>query len=161
MLPARAPRASPDVGGGDVDAVLVHIQTDMQGDGRRAWGAELGPDDNPFEAGLGFAVKLDKADHFIGRSALLAARGQPLRKKLLSFAFDDPAAYAWGGEAIVIDGQSVGELSSVGWSLKAGACVGLGYVRGAAALQTHSGTATQIDLWGEPVSARAWDFGPP
>ena len=28
---------------------------------RRAWGAELGPDETPFEAGSMFAVKLDKA----------------------------------------------------------------------------------------------------
>jgi hypothetical protein len=41
--------------------------------GRRAWGAELGPDETPFEAGLGFAVKLDKPGDFIGREALVAA----------------------------------------------------------------------------------------
>ena len=129
--------------------------------GRRAWGAELGPDENPFEAGLMFAVKLDKGCDFIGREALLAARGQPLRKKLLSFVFDEPADYAWGGEAIVIDGQTVGELSSVGFSPKASACVGLGYVRGDAAQRVHAGTRVSIDLWGEPVAATAWDQGPP
>ncbi len=128
--------------------------------GRRAWGAELGPDESPFEAGLMFAVKLDKGGHFIGREALLRLREQPLRKKLLSFVLE-PAAYAWGGEAIVIDGQTVGELTSVGWSPKAGACVGLGYVRGDAAQRTHAGTAVQIDLWGEPVAATAWDQWPP
>ena len=125
--------------------------------GRRAWGAELGPDETPFEAGLAFAVKLDKAQPFIGREALLAAQGQPLRKKLLRFVFDDPQCYAWGGEAIVIDGQAVGELSSVGWSPKAGACVALGYVRGDAATRLHGGTAVSIDLWGEPVAARAFE----
>ena len=103
--------------------------------GRRAWGAELGPDETPWEAGLAFAVKLDKPAPFIGREALLKSQGQPLRKKLLSFVLDDPDAYAWGGEAILIDGEAVGELSSVGWSPEAGACVGLGYVRGAAAQQ--------------------------
>jgi 4-methylaminobutanoate oxidase (formaldehyde-forming) len=128
--------------------------------GRRAWAAELGPDENPFEAGLMFAVKLDKSQPFIGRAALLAARDQPLRRKLLTFVFDDAAAYAWGGEAIVVDGQTVGELSSVGWSPKAGACVGLGYVRSAAAQTVHVGTPVLIDLWGEPKAARAWDRWP-
>ena len=108
-----------------------------------------------------FAVKLDKGCDFIGREALLRLREQPLRKKLLTFVLDDPAAYAWGGEAIVIDGQTVGELSSVGWSPKAGACVGLGYVRGDAAQRVHAGTPVQIDLWGEPVAATAWDVWPP
>jgi 4-methylaminobutanoate oxidase (formaldehyde-forming) len=128
--------------------------------GRRAWGAELGPDETPFEAGLTVGVKLDKPAPFIGREALLKARGQPLRKKLLSFVFDDASAYAWGGEAIVIDGETVGELSSVGYSPKAGACVGLGYVRGAAAQAVHAGTPAQIDLWGEPVATRAFDKWP-
>jgi len=128
--------------------------------GRRAWGAELGPDETPYEAGLMFAVRLDKGCDFIGREALLRLRDQPLRKKLLAFVLD-PMAYAWGGEAIVIDGQTVGELSSVGWSPKAGSCVGLGYVRGDAAQRAHAGTPLQIDLWGEPVAATAWDVWPP
>ena len=128
--------------------------------GRRAWGAELGPDETPFEAGLTFAVKLDKATPFIGREALLRLQGQPLKKKLLTFVFEDPAVYAWGGEAIAIDGLTVGELSSVGYSPKAGACVALGYVRGPAAQAVHAGTALQVDLWGRPVAARAWDHWP-
>ena len=125
--------------------------------GRRAWGAELGPDETPFDVGLLVGVKLDKPAPFIGRDALLRAQGQPLKKKLLTFVFDDPAVYAWGGEALLIDGQTVGELGSVGWSLKAGACVGLGYVRGAAAQAVHQGTPVQVDLWGQPVAARAFD----
>ncbi|HEY6133302.1 MAG TPA: FAD-dependent oxidoreductase [Rubrivivax sp.] len=129
--------------------------------GRRAWGAELGPDENPFEAGLSFSLKLDKPIDFIGRSALLALRAQAPRKKLLSFVFGDPAVYAWGGEAILVDGQAVGELSSVGWSPKAGACVGLGYVRGPAAQAAHRGTPVHVDLWGAAVGATAWDRWPP
>jgi glycine cleavage system aminomethyltransferase T/glycine/D-amino acid oxidase-like deaminating enzyme len=125
--------------------------------GRRAWGAELGPDETPWEAGLAFAVKLDKATPFIGRDALRKAQGEPLRKKLLTFVLDDPGAWVWGGEAIQIGGETVGELGSVGWSPVAGACVGLGYVRGAAAQAVHPGTPVVIDLWGEPVAATAWD----
>ena len=128
--------------------------------GRRAWGHELGPDETPFDAGLTFAVKLDKATPFIGQAALLQAQHLPLKKKLLTFVFDDPTVYAWGGEAIVLHGQAVGELSSVGYSPKAGACVALGYVRGAAAQQVHAGTPVDIDLWWQPVAARAFDRWP-
>jgi glycine cleavage system aminomethyltransferase T/glycine/D-amino acid oxidase-like deaminating enzyme len=129
--------------------------------GRRAWGAELGPDETPFEAGLTFALKLDKPAAFIGKAALLKAQGQPLRKKLVTVVLDDAAAYAWGGEALLLDGRPVGELSSVGWSPKANACVALAYVRGDAAQRAHAGTPVAIDLWGEAVGATAWDVWPP
>ncbi len=129
--------------------------------GRRAWGAELGPDENPFEAGLAYAVSLDKATPFIGKQALLNAKTQPLRKKLVTVVLDSPNAYAWGGEGIVIDGETSGELTSVGWSRKANACVGLGYARGVAAQRSHAGTPVQIELWGDYVEATAWDQWPP
>ena len=38
--------------------------------GYRYWSAEISPDYTPYEAGLGFAVKLDKGD-FIGKEALV------------------------------------------------------------------------------------------
>jgi 4-methylaminobutanoate oxidase (formaldehyde-forming) len=129
--------------------------------GRRAWGAELGPDETPFEAGLAFAVKLDKPAAFIGKAALSQANGRPLRKKLVTIVLDSARHYVWGGEALLIDGRPVGELSSAGWSPKANACVGLGYVRGSVAQRPHTGTPVHIDLWGEAVAATAWDVWPP
>jgi glycine cleavage system aminomethyltransferase T/glycine/D-amino acid oxidase-like deaminating enzyme len=125
--------------------------------GRRAWGAELGPDETPFEAGTMFAVKLGKAADFIGRSALLARRDQPAAKRLVSLVFESPDAYAWGGEALSLGGEAAGEITSAGWSPKAGACVALGYLRGAAATRPHTGTPVEVDLWGERFTATAWD----
>lgn len=145
---------------GLVDAGYYALDALRIEQGRRAWGAELGPDETPWEAGLGFAVKCDKGVDFIGRAALLAARSEPLRKKLVSVVFDDASRYAWGGESILLDGHSVGELSSVGWSPLAGACVGLGYVRGAAALRAHAGTPATIELWGEAVAVKLYDRWP-
>ena len=129
--------------------------------GRRAWGAELGPDETPYEAGLANFVRLDKGVDFTGRAALAAAAGQPLRKKLVTLVLGDSADYAWGGEAILADGAPVGEISSAGWSPRAGACMALGYVRGPLANQAHAGTPVQIDLWGRAVPATAWDSWPP
>ena len=129
--------------------------------GRRAWGAELGPDETPWEAGLGNAVKLDKPVDFIGRQALRDSAHQPLRKKLVTLVLQDPGVYAWGGEAIVLDSASVGEVTSVGWSPRAQSCVALGYIRGAGANQPHAGTTAQIALWGEPVAVRLFEQWPP
>ncbi|MBP6404225.1 MAG: FAD-dependent oxidoreductase [Ramlibacter sp.] len=128
--------------------------------GRRAWGAELGPDESPWEAGLAFSVKPDKPTPFMGREALLAAQGQPLRKKLVTLVFGDPQAFGWGGEPIVLEGETVGEISSVGWSPLAGACVALGYVRGAGANQPHAGTRAHIELWGQRVPVTLHDRWP-
>ena len=129
--------------------------------GRRAWGAELGPDETPWEAGLAFSVKLDKPADFIGKAALLNSQGLALRKKLVTLVFDTPEAFAWGGEAIVLGGQTVGEISSVGWSPLAGACVALGYVRGNSANHPHAGTPAHIELWGERVGVKLYDKWPP
>jgi 4-methylaminobutanoate oxidase (formaldehyde-forming) len=129
--------------------------------GRRAWGAELGPDETPFEAGLTFAVKLNKPADFVGKAALLKLQGQPLRKKLVSIVLDAAEPYAWGGEALLMAGRPVGELASVGWSPQANACVALAYLRGDAAQRVHAGTRVEVDLWGTAVPATAWDAWPP
>jgi len=125
--------------------------------GRRAWGAELGPDETPWEAGLLSGVRLDKSVDFIGRAALLAMRDQPLRKKLVTLVFDDPACFAWGGESVVLDGQAAGDITSAGYSRQAGRCIALAYLRGAAAQTRHAGTPATALLWGEPCAVRVHD----
>ena len=54
-----------------------------------------------------------------------------LRKRLVLFTFDDPAAFPWGGEPILMDGRNVGELTSAGYSRKYGRAVAMGYARAA------------------------------
>lgn len=119
--------------------------------GRRAWAAELGPDDTPWEAGLGSAVRLDKPVPFIGRDALLRQQGQGLRKRLLRFTFDDAAAFAWGGEPILMDGRNVGELTSAGYSRKHGRAVAMGYAQHDRPLTDEQvlGASYQVDIAGE------------
>ena len=69
--------------------------------GYRVWGSDITPDDTPYEAGLGFAVKLDKGD-FIGREALLAA--QEPERRLCCLVLADPRAVALGSEPVRLDG---------------------------------------------------------
>lgn len=98
--------------------------------GRRAFPAELSPDFTPWEAGLGFAVKLDKGD-FIGREALARAPREALQKRLVIFVFPETKLFAWGGEPILREGAPVGEIYSTGYSATLGAMVGMGYVHSA------------------------------
>ncbi|MBL0290280.1 MAG: FAD-dependent oxidoreductase [Betaproteobacteria bacterium] len=111
-----------DAGYYTIDALRIEA-------GRRAWGAELSPDETPWEAGLGFAVKLDKPVAFSGRDALRATPPSAASKRLVQFTFDDPAAFPWGGEPILMDGRHVGELTSAGYSRRLGRAVAMGYAR--------------------------------
>jgi 4-methylaminobutanoate oxidase (formaldehyde-forming) len=133
-----------DAGYYTIDALRIEA-------GRRAWGAELSPDETPLEAGLGYAVKLDKATPFIGRDALIAQRATGVKKRLLQFTFDDPAAFPWGGEPILMDGKNVGELTSAGYSRKYGRAIGMGYARADAAPTDEALLAAhyEVDIAGE------------
>ncbi len=125
----------------------------------RAWGRELTPDTSPWEAGLGFAVKLDKGVDFLGRAALLEARRVPPARRLLSFVLDDPEAIAWGGELILRDGQAVGELSSAAYGHTLGRAVGLGYAEAAGAAVEAAWVAAgrwEIDIAGVRCTAQAF-----
>ena len=153
LVEAGADLGLQDAGYFALDALRIEM-------GRRAWGAEIGPDETPLEAGLMASVKLDKATPFLGQQALRKLQGQLLRKKLVMLVLDAPDVYLWGGESILLDGAPAGEISSAGWSLRAGACVALGYVRGAAAHVVHHGTPAQLELWGARLPVRLHDRWP-
>ncbi len=94
----------------------------------RSWGHDLGSEDTPFQAGLGFAVRLDKPAPFIGREALLAQRDTPLARRLVIFTLEDPQALLYHDEPIWRDGALVGRLTSGAYGHTLGRAVGLGYV---------------------------------
>jgi len=102
--------------------------------GYRAWGADIGPDHTPLEAGLGWAVKLGGATPFLGREALLAQRRQPLTKWLCGFTVPDAAISLLGRETIYRNDERVGWLGSGGYGHTLQLNIGYGYVRRAAGL---------------------------
>ena len=97
--------------------------------GYGAWGADIGPDYTPLEAGLGRAVKLKTAMPFLGRQALEQQQRAPLQKWLCAFTTDDPAVMLFGRETIYRDGERAGWLGSGGYGHTLGCAIGLGYVR--------------------------------
>ena len=99
--------------------------------GYRAWSSDITPNDTPFEAGLGWAVKLRKNTDFMGRKALEAKTGQPMPKRLAGFTLDDPQIVLVGRETILRNGETVGYLTSGGYGYTIGKSVGYGYVRNA------------------------------
>ncbi|MGG1945970.1 FAD-dependent oxidoreductase [Trinickia sp. NRRL B-1857] len=114
---------------GLIDAGYYALESLRIEKGYRAWGRELTPERDPFEAGLGFACKLDKDIAFRGRDALLAKRNQPPLRRLAAFSLDGYTdKMLWGGEAILRDGTPVGSVTSAAFGHSLGCPVALGYV---------------------------------
>jgi len=97
--------------------------------GYRAWGADITPNDNPFEAGLGWAVKLKTNHPFLGRDAMERAKAEPLKKRLVCFTLDDPEIVLVGRETIYRNGVAVGYLSSGGFGYTLNQPIGYGYIK--------------------------------
>ncbi len=114
--------------------------------GYRAWGVDIGPDYTPFEAGLGWAVKLKSATPFLGRDALQAQAGSPLKKSLCAFTVDDPGVMLLGRETIYRDDERVGWLGSGGYGHTLQAGIGYGYVRRAEGLTREYLLAGRYEL---------------
>ena len=96
--------------------------------GYRAWGADIGPDHTPDEAGLGWAVKLNLGADFRGRAAVEAQRQEGVAKRLATFTAA-PDVILSGRETIYRNGERCGWLSSGGFGHTLGMSIGMGYVR--------------------------------
>jgi heterotetrameric sarcosine oxidase gamma subunit len=99
--------------------------------GYRSWGHDIGGEDTPLEAGLGFAVAFRK-DGFVGRDALLRQREVPLGRRLVMFTLADAEPLLLGDEPIWRDGVLIGRITSAAYGHTLGRSVGMGYVTHAA-----------------------------
>jgi 4-methylaminobutanoate oxidase (formaldehyde-forming) len=125
--------------------------------GYRHWSHDIGDEDTPLEAGLGFTVAWDKDGGFVGREALLAQRDRGvLPKRLVQVMLADASPDApmlYHEEPILRDGQIVGSVKSGAWGHRLGRSVGMGYVGlegGVTRDWLESGT------WQIEVACRAW-----
>jgi len=113
--------------------------------GYRVWGSDITPDDTPFEAGLGFAVKLDKGE-FIGREALASAG--PPERLLRCLTLDDARAVALGSEPVRVGGELVGRVTSGGFGYTVGKSIAYAYVPA----EHEVGTEVAVEIFGEWVA---------
>lgn len=91
-----------------------------------AWGVDITPDYNPFEAGLQFLIDWNKGD-FIGAGALSAIRDKGVQRKLVCLALDDPLP-VFGGEAIMLGGTPVAQSTSGNFGYTLGKSLVLAYL---------------------------------
>ena len=112
--------------------------------GYRVWGADISPQENPYEAGLGFAVKLEK--EFLGREALVTA-GEPERR-LSCLVLEEPLAVALGSEPVRVDGEIAGRVTSGGYGYTVERSIAYAYVPAEKAV---TGQAVEVEIFGEWV----------
>src|SRR5438445_10475775 len=84
---------------------------------------DITPDDNPYEAGLGLAVRLNKSIDFIGKSALAKAKQDGIRRRLRPLILPEPASITFGGEPVKDEGRVAGRGTGVGVSYTLGRSV--------------------------------------
>ena len=116
--------------------------------GNALYGHELDRQTTPLEAGLSFALSLDKGD-FVGRAALLAQKEKGVSRKLIGFkVLDKPVARE--GYSIFSQDRKIGVVTSGSFAPTVGANIGLGYVE--AGFEALS-TALEIEVYGRKVRA--------
>ena len=120
--------------------------------GFRSFGHDIGPLDDPFSAGLGFAVSRRKAIDYVGRSALERLRGaagdaktEPGRRLVSVHA---PDAVLWHGESLLRDGERAGHITSASMAPTMGGSAALGWIHG-----SLQGT-WQVEVRGEWLSCQ-------
>ena len=97
--------------------------------GYKHWGHDITDEDTPIEAALSFTISWDKLGGFLGRDALLAQKGEPLRtKRIVQFKLGEPDLVLYHDEPIYRDGEMVGRTSSGMYSHTFGACLAMGYL---------------------------------
>ncbi len=129
-------------GGGAFDSLRLEK-------GYRLWGNDIHTEYNPYEAGIGFAVRMRKGG-FIGRDALRDIRAQGLTRKLCCMTLDDPAVVVMGKEPILDGDRALGYVSSANY----GHSVGRGIVYGYLPVNyAEVGTSVDILYFGERLQA--------
>lgn len=122
--------------------------------GYRDYGHDLDNTDGVFEAGLGFAVDLDKPGGFIGRdqaAAQMAAR--PLNRRLVQVLVDDPEPLMFHGEVVYRNGDRVGYIRAASYGFTVGGAVGLAMIESA-----ESVTSSYLDdgVWEVEIADRKY-----
>ena len=117
--------------------------------GYRAWGTDMWSEHDPSEAGLEFAVRLEKGD-FVGREALERRDGNPPARRLACLTLDDPAKVVMGKEPVYADGRAVGFVTSADYGYSVGRGIAYAWLPGDLA---GEGTGVEIEYFGERLSA--------
>jgi 4-methylaminobutanoate oxidase (formaldehyde-forming) len=118
--------------------------------GYRVWGADIDPAHTPYEAGLGFCVRLAKPGGFLGREALVAQKEAGVTRSLTCLVLDGTSAVALGNEPVRVGDDVVGRVTSGGLGYTLGASIAFAYLP---VEQTEAGTRLEVGVFGEWIGA--------
>ena len=97
--------------------------------GYRVWGADITPDETPYEGSVGFCVKLDKDGGFMGRDALVEAKERGPREAAASRSCsNDPRSVALGNEPVRMEGEICGRVTTGGYGYTLERSIAYAYV---------------------------------
>jgi glycine cleavage system aminomethyltransferase T/glycine/D-amino acid oxidase-like deaminating enzyme len=116
--------------------------------GYRVWGADITPDETPYEGGVGFCVKLDKDGGFIGHEALARAKKAGPRKRLRCVVLSDPHSVALGNEPVRIGEEIVGRVTTGGYGYTVERSIAYAYLPPEG---SEPGTAVAVEIFGRWV----------
>ncbi|HYP47349.1 MAG TPA: FAD-dependent oxidoreductase, partial [Thermoleophilaceae bacterium] len=114
--------------------------------GYRVWGADITPDETPYEGGVGFCVKLDK--EFVGRDALLQAKERGPRAPLACLVLGDPRSVARGNEPVRAGGEICGRVTTGGYGYTVERSIAYAYMPPD---RVEPGTAVEVEIFGRWV----------
>lgn len=118
--------------------------------GYRVWGIDITPEENPYEAGLGFAVRLDKPGGFVGRDALVEIKERGPGRRLRCLVLDDPLAVPLGSEPVRVDGAIVGRVTSGNQGYRVQRAIAFAYLP---TDQADLGRRVDVEVFGQWVGA--------
>jgi glycine cleavage system T protein len=149
LFEAGAPLGAVACGGAAYDSLRLEK-------GYRLWGQDIDEEHDPYEAGLGWAVRLGKDADFIGREAAAAIKERGVSRKLCCLVTDDPAVILVGKEPLLDGGRPVGYVTSAGFGATLQESIAYGYLPVAlaepgTALAVHSaGAEHRVTVVSEP-----------
>ena len=117
--------------------------------GYRSWGTDMTTEDDPYQAGLGFAVRMDKGD-FVGREALAGRSDATVARRLVPLVIGDREAVVMGREPVRVDDRPAGHVTSAGYGYSIDAPIAYAWLPAAVA---QPGRAVTIRYFGEPLPA--------
>src|SRR2546429_341429 len=137
--------------------------------GYRVWSSDITPEDNPYEAGLGFTVRLAKPIDFIGKEALIKAKADGVTRRMRPLLLDDGSAIALGGEPVRLSpspsgggqgGGIIGRVTSGGYGYTIDPGIAYPYPPPAQAPPRTSAPGQVFGRWGPATVGREPLFDP-